>query len=345
MFPVSILEKSLRLWGRFKLFKRVFMQEVKYQFQTIQAIRNFFTKVGFVDVITPPMVENPGMETHIHPFEVYSKKDNKSINKYLHTSPEFHMKKLLASAADLDKIFSVSYCFRDEPSSEIHRNQFLMCEWYRKHERYEKIMDDCEGLIKYTNDYLKEKNAPIRKDLNLNNFERVTIKELFQEHLNFNILEFLETDDLIQKIEKDFRNVPLPSTVCEWDDYYFLLFLNEIEPKLVHHDSILLYEFPKHLSALSTLKESDPRVCERFEIYLKGIELCNCFNELTDLETQRKRFSEQMDLKKKWYNYSLPEPKEFYQTLEAGYPKSSGIALGVERLAYSLLDIKNPFFL
>lgn len=321
------------------------MQEIKYQFQTIQAIRNFFNEHGFIDVLTPPIVENPGMETHIHPFEVYSKKDGKSINKYLHTSPEFHMKKLLASDADLDKIFSISYCFRDEPSSDIHRNQFLMLEWYRKHQRYEKIMDDCEDLILYTNRYLKEQNAPLKKDLNLNKFERVTIQELFQEYLNFDILNFLEIDDLIQKIEKDFKNVPLPSTRCEWDDYYFLLFLNEIEPKLINHESILLYEFPKHLSALSTLKVSDPRVCERFEVYLKGIELCNCFNELTDLEAQKKRFSEQMQLKEKWYDYELPDPKEFYQTLEKGYPKSSGIALGIERLAYSLLDIKNPFFI
>lgn len=291
------------------------------------------------------MVENPGMETHIHPFEIYSKKENKTTNKFLHTSPEFHMKKLLGSDTGLDKIFSVSYCFRDEPTSEIHRNQFLMLEWYRKHERYEKIMDDCEELILHTNNYLKENNAPIKKELSKEKFERVTIQELFQEYLNFDILNFLDTDDIIQKITKDFKNVPLPTTRCEWDDYYFLLFLNEVEPKLTNHDSILLYEFPNHLSALSTIKESDPRVCERFEIYLKGIELCNCFNELTDINLQKSRFNEQMELKKKWYNYDLPEPNEFYTTLENGYPKSSGIALGVERLSYSLLDIKNPFFL
>lgn len=297
-----------------------------------------------MDVLTPPMVENPGMETHIHPFEIYSKKDNKSINQYLHTSPEFHMKKLLGSDSGLDKIFSVNYCFRDEPSSEVHRNQFLMLEWYRKNERYEKIMDDCEDLITFTSNYLNEQNAPLKKSLSSQIFQRVTIQELFQEHLNFDILDFLNTDDLISKIQKDFKNVPLPTSRCEWDDYYFLLFLNEIEPKLALHDSILLYEFPHHLSALSTLKESDPRVCERFEIYLKGVELCNCFNELTDLELQKERFQEQMKLKQKWYNYKLPEPEEFYQTLQSGYPKSSGVALGVERLAYSLLDIRNPFF-
>ncbi|MCO4753987.1 MAG: hypothetical protein KC478_05875, partial [Bacteriovoracaceae bacterium] len=110
---------------------------LKYQFALIQAIRNYFTEMGFVDVMTPPMVENPGMETHIHPFEVFSKYKGKSTNQYLHTSPEFHMKELLSLEEEqLDNIFNISYCFRDEPSSPIHRSQFLMLEWYRKNERY-----------------------------------------------------------------------------------------------------------------------------------------------------------------------------------------------------------------
>jgi lysyl-tRNA synthetase class 2 len=319
------------------------MQELKYQFHVIQAIRNFFHKEGFMDVLTPPMVQNPGMETHIHPFEIYSKKDNKSTNQYLHTSPEFHMKKLLTSE-EFNKIFTISYCFRDEPRSPIHRNQFVMCEWYRKHERYEAIMDDCENLILFTSEYLKEVKAPIKKEFNTDSFQRVTVQELFQEFLKINILDFLDTDDLINKIKRDFKNVPLPDQRCEWDDYYFLLFLNEIEPHLANFDLLLLYEFPAHLSALSTIKKSDPRVCERFEIYLKGIELCNCFNELTDLNIQKKRFDEQAALKKNLYQYALPEPTDFYETLANNYPQSSGVALGVERLAASLLDIENPFF-
>lgn len=290
------------------------------------------------------MVENPGMETHIHPFEVLSKVHAKSTHKYLHTSPEFHMKKLL-SQDEFDKIFTISYCFRDEPHSDYHRNQFVMCEWYRKNERYETIMDDCEELIRYTSEYLKNLQAPIKKTFNKNSFERATVQELFQDFLKIDILNFLDKKDLIEKIQKDFKQVPLPAQECEWDDYYFLLFLNEIEPKLVEFDSLLLYEFPAPLSALSTLKDSDPRVCERFEIYLKGIELCNCFNELTDLEVQKQRFNEQSKLKEKLYNYKLPEPNEFYTTLANGYPKSSGIALGVERLTQSLLNIKNPFFI
>lgn len=319
------------------------MQDLKYQFHTLEAIRKFFNQKDFLDVLTPPMVENPGMETHIHPFEVYSKKEGKSGQLYLHTSPEFHMKALL-SQEEFSKIFTLTYCFRDEPQSPIHRPQFIMCEWYRKFERYEKIMDDCEELIFYTTQYLDALNAPLRRKWSTQDFERATIQEIFQEYLHFDILNFLDTDELINKIKKDFKNVPLPDQKCQWDDYYFLLFLNEIEPHFKNYPSILLYEFPYHLSALSTLKESDPRVCERFEIYLNGIELCNCFNELTDLAIQKERFKQQAEMKKKLYNYQLPSPSQFYQTLEKGYPPSAGVALGVERLSYCLLDIENPFF-
>ena len=119
---------------------------------------------------------------------------------------------------------------------------------------------------------------------------------------------------------------------------------NLIEPKISKFQALMITEFPAPLSALSTLKDSDPRVCERFEVYLNGIELCNCFNELTDADEQRKRFSEQNKLKKKLYGYNLPKPESFYRTMDKGFPPSAGIALGVERLLHSLFDIENPFY-
>lgn len=285
-------------------------------------------------MLTPPAVENPGMETHIHPFKLYHAKDKKLSELYLHTSPEFHMKKLLAESEDFDKIFTISYCFRDEPSSAIHRNQFLMLEWYRKNEYYEKIMNDVEGLIDHTGREFKK---------TFQSFPRVSVQDLFFEYLNFDILNFLSTPDLKEKIQTDYKDVPLPDSECSWDDYYFLLFLNKIEPELKNHPYLLIKEFPAPLAALSTLSEEDPRVCERFEVYLKGIELCNCFNELTDFDEQKQRFELQKDEKKKLYGYDLPWPEQFMQT-QKKLPTSSGIALGVERLLYSLTDVENPFF-
>ena len=287
------------------------------------------------------MVENPGMETHIHSFQVSSIVKNELKNLYLHTSPEFHMKKLLAENEELKNIFTISYCFRDEPNSPIHRNQFLMLEWYRKFERYEKIMQDTENLIKSANAYLQSKNIKTKKQDFI--FERTTVDSLFNEFLNFSILDFLETKELKEKILKDFKDVPLPSVDCDWDDYYFLLFLNKIEPLLENYPYLLISEFPAPLSALSTLSSKDNRVCERFEVYMHGIELCNCFNEITDHKELENRFKQQALDKKRIYNYQLPWPNEFMQTMK-NYPQSAGIALGVERLLLSLVDVNNPFF-
>lgn len=298
---------------------------------------------GFMDVLTPPAVENPGMEVHIHPFQIHSvhKKSLKPL--YLHTSPEFCMKELLASDENFDKIFTLSYCFRDEPESPIHRPQFLMLEWYRKHERYESIMHDLEMLLAFVMNEGSWKGLKIRQEVQGQTLITKTMQELFKEFLGVDILEYLDVPS-IKSLLKKFPDVPVPQTELEWDDYFFLMYLNQIEPKLSKYPLLLVKEFPSPLSALSTLKKDDSRVCERFEVYINGIELCNCFNELTDPVEQRKRFTEQNILKKKLYGYELPAPEKFYQVMDRGYPSSAGIALGVERLLYSLFEIKNPFY-
>lgn len=298
----------------------------------------FFKELGFIDVLTPPAVENPGMETHIHPFQLMHARGSKSAPLYLHSSPEFCMKELLASKEEsLNDIFTISYCFRDEPKSEIHRSQFLMLEWYRKNAHYTQIMDDCEKLIKNIQMNLTTKNQ-------IKNFERVTISEIFKEFLKIDILDFLNVSDLKNKIKKDFKTVILPEQECTWDDYYFLLFLNLIEPEMKNYPYLLLYEFPAPLAALSTLKAQDQRVCERFEVYMDGIELCNAFNELTDYEELKTRFVFQQEEKKRLYDYELPWPKQFMKIMKDGYPKSSGVALGVERLLKVMQKVDNPFY-
>ena len=315
----------------------------RHLFELIQIIRNYFGEQDFLDVLTPPAVENPGMEVHIHPFQLHSVQNNSLKPLYLHTSPEFCMKELLGSEEGLDKIFSISYCFRDEPESPIHRPQFLMLEWYRKNERYESIMQDTEELIQTVINQGQKKGLPVRPELIGKKLIKKTMSELFREELNIEILNYLEVDS-IKKLLKNFPEVPVPTAELEWDDYFFLLYLNKIEPVISKYPLLMITEFPAPLSALSTLKKDDPRVCERFEIYINGIELCNCFNELTDAKEQRKRFKLQNELKQKIYKYQLPTPSNFYFVMDKGLPPSAGIALGVERLLYSVFKIDNPFF-
>lgn len=316
-----------------------------YQFHLIQAIRNFFNQAGFIDVMTPPVVTNPGMETHIHPFKVSSTYKNRNENFYLQTSPEFHMKELLSlKDEELSKIFNISYCFRDEPESDIHRSQFLMLEWYRKDEHYTSIMEDVLNLVKFCVNEFQSKELIKNSDFLDFKPEKVTVAELFKEYCQMNILDYLDAESLEAKLRSDFKDIPVPDSKLIYEDSFFLIFLNMIEPHFKNFKYLEVSEYPAPLAALSTLKVSDPRVCERFEVYLKGIELCNCFNELTDLNIQKERFKKQNQEKQNLYGYSLPNPDILYNALERGLPKSSGIALGVERLLYSLFEIKNPFY-
>ncbi|HLW57340.1 MAG TPA: amino acid--tRNA ligase-related protein [Bacteriovoracaceae bacterium] len=317
---------------------------IRYQFQLISLIRDFFKQEGFLDVITPVAVENPGMEVHIHPFQLKSVQRNQDDPRYLHTSPEFCMKELLSREEEkLDNIFTITYCFRDEPNSPIHRSQFLMLEWYRKHAHYQKIMEDTENLIQFCLQEGEKLGMPLRPAMKNQVMQKMTMQEIFQKELGINILDYLDVPS-IKKLLKNYPDVPVPEAELEWDDYFFLLYLNKIEPKITKYPMLMIYEFPAPLKALSTLKPSDPRVCERFEVYINGVELCNAFNELTDVDEQIRRFDEQMGLKKKIYGYQLTEPREFYQTLQRGLPPSAGIALGVERLLTSLFEVENPFY-
>lgn len=316
--------------------------EYHYQFRLIEAIRKFFGEAGFTDVLTPPMVQNPGMETHVHPFQVSHLRQKKNSSWYLHTSPEFMMKRLLSEG--LEKIFTISYCMRDEPLSPIHRPQFLMLEWYRSRERYEKIMSDVQELMGFCREYLALHKIPLKHPSTSVKWEKISVSDLFEDQLKIKILDFLEVKELSELIKKKFPDVPLPKGELEWDDCFFLLFLNKIEPMLKRYPFLILHEYPAPLAALSTLKEKDPRVCERFEVYVDGIELANCYNELTDLTEQKKRFTLQNQEKNRLYGYHLPEPKTLYHALKKDFPKSSGIALGVERLLLALTPVQNPFF-
>ena len=311
-------------------------------FHTVRLIRDFFTKHEFLETPTPPLVSSPGMEAHLHPFKVESRDHN--LKLFLHTSPEFYMKELLSFG--YQKIYSLGYCFRDEPSSSTHRLQFLMLEWYRANTHYNQIKEDTLELIEFVRAGLEKEKVEVVEKLKPTH---KTVDQLFQEILNFSILDYLDVESLKNLIHKDYKSIAGPTFLEEqwpWEDYFHLLFLNKIEPSFKEFDLLILDEFPAPLAALSTLKKDQPEVCERFEVYLKGIELCNCFNELTDINEQKKRYNEESKKRLALYKEEIPTPKVLFDALERGLPPSSGIALGVERLVLGLSKNSNinPFF-
>lgn len=318
-------------------------QGLHAQFLLLQVIRDFFNARDFRDVLTPPMVSHPGLEPHLHPFQTKGLGPHESSPYYLQTSPEFHMKELLSLG--LDKIFTLSYCFRNEPKAQAHRPQFIMLEWYRQGERYESIMNDTEELLEYCAKKLKEHGLSVNPSLETPLVKK-TMEEVFQEFCNISLFEILDAKEFSNIIRKKWPEVPLGKDVhLEFDDLFHLLFLNIIEPRLKKYPKLLIYEYPASQAALSTLKKSDPRVCERFEVYLNGIELCNAFNELCSPSEQAKRANEQLKEKKELYNYDLPYPQILIESLERGIKSpSAGIALGVERLLMGLTSISDPFW-
>jgi len=284
------------------------------------------------------------METHIHPMQVQSITSQKKLG-YLHTSPEFELKYFMANVPSVENIFNISFCYRDEPTSPIHRSQFLMLEWYRKNQFYDSIKDDLAKLIYHCLQQLQKYNIPTLFKSGEIQIQYKTVDECFKQYLGMSILDYLDKDQLKKKIQQDFQDVPLPVNDLSWDDYFFLLFLNKIEPELAKIPMVIIDQYPHHLCALSTLNVKDPRVCDRFEIYINGVEIANCYNELTNLAEQKKRFDQQAKDKLHLYKYQLSEPKKFYSGMAKGLPASCGIALGVERLLQALTGEQNLFYL
>jgi len=310
----------------------------------VSFIKKFFNEQDFLEVMTPPMVENPGMETHIHPMSV-SSTIGKHRYGYLHTSPEFELKHFLAYVDEIQNIFNISFCYRDEPLSPIHRPQFLMLEWYRKNQFYSQIKNDLKNLIEFCLIQLEKKQIKTIFKTSEFKIETMTVDECFKKFLGYSILDFLDAVDLRKKIELDHPDVPLPKSELSWEDYFFLLFLNKIEPELAKIPMVIIDQYPYHLAALSTINQENPLVCDRFELYIHGIEIANCYNELIDEQEQKRRFIKQAQDKQTLYQYQLAEPSKFYKALEHGLPKSCGIALGIERLLQALTGEENLFYL
>ena len=210
----------------------------KTLFELLSHIRSFFNGRGFMEASVPLAVGHPGLEAHLHPFRLQSVVNKKETDLYLNTSPEFAMKELLSLG--FEKIYALNWSFRDEPNATHHRPQFLMLEWYRAHEHYTMLMDETAELIKSSYEFLQQKKAPV-KAFNELRIERTTVDELFCEHAGFSILDYLEDQQgLFEKIKKDFTHIPLPkASELSWDDLFFLLFLNQIDPAIANYPYLL----------------------------------------------------------------------------------------------------------
>ncbi len=300
----------------------------------IQLIRQFFWSNDFLETDTPVAVRLPGQEPYLNPIPLVFHEPNGAAHSFfLHTSPEFGLKKLLG--AGFPKIFSITKCFRDfedvGETHSTHNTEFTMMEWYRAPGTLEEIMDDTEKLFKYVGRHLKKDALAYQgKKFNLHEtWDRVTMRELWHNYLGVELNDHLTLESL-QKLAKK-RHHPFALT-DEYEDLFFKIFLNEIEPHLGKEKPLFVYDYPKRMCSLSRTSAQDERYAERFELYVGGLELANAFGELTDAAEQAKRLQEDHALRQKLGKTTWPVDPDFIAALDSGLPPAAGIALGIDRM-------------
>ncbi|WP_425405714.1 EF-P lysine aminoacylase EpmA [Hwanghaeella sp.] len=307
------------------------------------AVRNaiwcFFEEAGFTEVETPALQVSPGLEPHLAAFETVmlppGRGGGPSLRRYLHTSPEFSMKKLLAGG--MEKIWQLCPVFRNAEGAGTHQPEFRMIEWYRAGEGYRVLMQDCIDLLRAC----APKGSPYRfrgRESDPHAYWQViTVDEAFKYYCGIDLPATREASAAgtmpgADGLRGEAEHIGVRTADGDtWDDVFFRIFAEKIEPELGHPAPTILTDYPVHMAALSRPKPEDPSLAERFEVYVCGLELANAFGELTDADEQRRRFEADMDLKEDLYGERYPVDEDFLDAV-AQMPPASGIALGFDRL-------------
>ena len=307
----------------------------KNWFYFVREIQNFFLSQGFSPVETPTLVSCPGTEPHLEFFSTHKKINEKTEKMWLASSPEMHLKKLLCLGEK--KIFEIHKCFRNNESSPLHLNEFYLLEWYRAGAYPEKLIEDIELLLKFLNtkNIISKSANPLKK---------ASVQELFKKYCSVDLTPKTKSETLSQAL----KNFQIPfEEKSDFDDLFYLLFLNKIEKNMDPDHPLIVYNYPPSLRAYSRLTQEG--WANRFEFYWKGLEIANAFYEVHDPIEQKKIFEK--DLKKRKFkkeDEGLDFDHDLIQKMKT-MPPSSGIALGLERLFMAVYGLKNissihPFF-
>ena len=294
------------------------------------AVRGWFQAHGFTEVECGALQVSPGNEAHLHGFRTDWVGENGARRPlYLHTSPEFASKKLLAAGET--KIFDYARVYRNGEAGPLHSSEFTMLEWYRAGEGYGVVMADCVELCRLA---LKEGGREVFEWRGLTcdpnpEPERLTVSEAFTRHAEIDLEPTLGDARALARAAQSIG----VRTAAEdsWSDIFSRVLVERVEPKLGQGWLTLLCEYPAEEAGLARPLTRDSRYAERFELYACGVELANGFGELTDPVEQRRRFEAEMDVKQTAYGERYPLDEEFLAALEH-MPAASGVALGFDRL-------------
>jgi lysyl-tRNA synthetase class 2 len=300
----------------------------------VAALRAYFATRDFVEIEAGILQVSPGNEAHLHAFatELVTPAAERAP-LYLHTSPEFAAKKLLAAGEP--RMFELARVFRNRERGALHHPEFTLLEWYRANEPYEAVMADCAAILAVAARAAGAGELTFR-GRRADPFappERVTVADAFARLAGVDLLATLgehggDRDALA-------RQAAAAGVQCaaddDWSDVFSRILVERIEPHLGVGRVTILDEYPAVEAALARRKTSDPRVAERFELYACGVELANAFGELTDPDEQRRRFESEMTEKQRRYGERYPIDEDFLSAL-GRMPPASGSALGLDRL-------------
>jgi lysyl-tRNA synthetase class 2 len=300
----------------------------------VSALRAWFAAADFVEVDTGALQVSPGNEMHLHAFATtLLAPDGARRPLYLRTSPEFACKKLLAAGER--RIVEFAKVFRNRERGALHAPEFTLVEWYRAGEPYQTLMADCAAILAQAAEAAGTKQFSFRGRV-ADPFatpERLTVAEAFGKFAGIDLLATLpdgKPDRALFALAAQDAGIRIADD-DRWGDIFSRVLVERIEGNLGIGRATILDEYPAEQAALARTSRKNPRVAERFELYVCGVELANGFAELTDAAEQRRRLEREMAEKERIYGERYPLDEDFLSAL-AAMPEASGIALGLDRL-------------
>jgi lysyl-tRNA synthetase class 2 len=306
------------------------LQAIQFRAGLLARLRQYFLQQGVLEVETPLISSGTIPDPHIPSFSLdlhHTGISSESSCRYLNTSPEFAMKRLLAAGSG--SVYQVCKAFRQGEQGRLHNPEFTLLEWYRVGFDHHQLMDDVVALIARLSDGLRKFEPE----------ERLTYQAVFQRYLG------LDPFGDIQGIIACARNQGIGPVTglsdTDRDGWLDLLMGQCIHPRLGENRMTFVYDYPASQAALARISEDKPPVAERFELFIDGVELANGFHELQDVVEQRKRFQQELMRRKAAGLASVSLDEYFLESLEAGLPACSGVALGLDRLQLVLMGAKS----
>lgn len=296
----------------------------------LAGIRSFFRERGFLEAETPARVVCPGLEPHLVALPA-------GPDRWLITSPELHLKRLVAAGAP--RVFELARCWRGDERGTQHLTEFTLLEWYRAHEGLDALVEDCAALLPAAARAAGRDPAGAVPGCDLTAApERLTVREAFARDAGIDLAAHRSREALADAA----RSLGLPVADDDtWDEVFFRIFLARVEPRLGRGRMTVLAEFPASQAALARVRDDGAwPVALRFELYAAGIELANAFDELTDPGEQRRRHEADRAARRAAGREAPALDEEFLAALEAGLPPCAGIALGVDRLVALVLGLE-----